>query len=270
MSGPPQEPPGGYRFPPQQSYPPPPQQKSSALKWVLIGCGTFVIIGTIITILAVWWGYNRAKQAGLDLDLMEKKPALAAAKMVVAVNPDVEQISSDDERGILVIRDKKTGEKFTLDLENTKDGRVVFRNEEGEEVTFSATAEAGRPTVEVKTKEGTTATVGAGSEADVPSWVPVYPGATITNNFTAKSDEGEGGSFGFVTTDSVQQVINFYEDKLKEDDFTVTTNQQMQRGSGVQMLMALAAEQKATKRTLLVQIMTLEGKTTTTIIFGDK
>src|SRR5947207_14841525 len=74
--------PGGQGFPPQQQFPPPPQQKSSALKWILIGCGSFIIVGIVVVFLGGWFVWNKAKEAGLDPTLLQNKPELAVAKKI--------------------------------------------------------------------------------------------------------------------------------------------------------------------------------------------
>src|SRR5215510_10681428 len=158
--------PMGQPFPRQQSFPPPPQKKSNVLMWVLVGCGSFIIIGVICVFLLGFFVWNKAKQAGLDPDLLQKRPAVAVAKMLVATNPDVELVSSDDVKGTLVIRDKKTGKTLTLDLDEAEHGKIVFRGDDGEEMVFDSNARGKTGSIEVKTKEGT-ASFGAGSSAEL-------------------------------------------------------------------------------------------------------
>jgi hypothetical protein len=259
---------GGYGFPPQQSYPTPPPKKSGALKWVLIGCGGFTMLGVIAVMLFVWWGWNKAKQAGLDPELLRKNPTLAVAKMAVASNPDVEVVSVDDARGTMVIKDKKTGKRLTLDMTEAREGTIVFRGEDGEEMRFNAQGAAERGTVEVKTKEGT-ATFSAGTQLDLPSWLPEYPGATIEGNFSARSEKGEGGSFGFVTSDSVDEVIRFYDDKLKDAGMRLTAGPTLSVPGAAKVSM-ITAEDKENRRSVVIQATSAEGKTRVTVTFGSK
>src|SRR5215510_6343124 len=202
---------GPGQFPPQQSWPPPQPQKSGVLKWVLIGCGSFVILGTVVACLVVWWGWNKAKQAGLDPELLQKKPALAVAKMAVASDTDVELVSQDDVKGTLTIRDKKTGKLLTLDVNEAENGKIVFKGENGEEMTLSTNTGGQNGTVLVKTREGS-ATINAGQSAEFPSWLPIYPGATVQANVTGHSSDGQGGTVGFTTDASMEKVARFYED----------------------------------------------------------
>jgi biopolymer transport protein ExbD len=107
-------------LPPQQSFPPPPRKKSYVMVWVLAGCVIAVFLGG-------YFAWNKMmKEAGLDPELMQKSPALAFAKMWVSRYPDVlEFVSVDDEKRLITIRNKKTSETFTLDMD-AKDMSMVF------------------------------------------------------------------------------------------------------------------------------------------------
>lgn len=145
--------PTGQQFPPQQQFPPPPQKKSNVLTWILVGCGTLVILGVIAVFLGGYFVWNKAKQAGLDPALMEKKPALAVAKMMVAANPDVELVSTDDEKGLITVRDKKSGKLLTVNLDEAQSGKITFKGEDGQDVTLEAKGDGEKGSLEVKTPD---------------------------------------------------------------------------------------------------------------------
>src|SRR3989442_6898071 len=123
---------------PQQPGMPEPKKGGKLLIGIVIGCGGLIIVGIIAFALGGFFLWNKAKQAGLDPDLIEKKPALAVAKMMVAANPDVELVSVDDEKGVITVKDKKTGETLTVDLDEAQQGRLVFKQEGKGEVTIEA------------------------------------------------------------------------------------------------------------------------------------
>src|SRR6185503_2627843 len=167
--------PTGQQFPPQQQFPPPPQKKSNVLTWIVVGCGTFVILGVIVVFLGGYFVWNKAKQAGLDPALMEKRPALAVAKMMVAANPDVELVSVDDEKGLITVKDKKTGKTITVNLEQAQKGKISFKGDnQDDEVTLEAKGEGETGGLEVKSKQGIVK-LGTGSQANLPTWFPAYP-----------------------------------------------------------------------------------------------
>ena len=71
-------------------------RKTSPLVWVLVAIlGLFILIG-IGVIGAGVFVMHKAKQAGLDPDLMRHNPGLAVGKLLAATNPDLEVISVDD------------------------------------------------------------------------------------------------------------------------------------------------------------------------------
>ena len=65
------------------AYPPAPQpapkKKISPIVWILGGCGVFVVLAILVVIAGGLFVFNKAKQAGLDPELMRKNPALGAA-----------------------------------------------------------------------------------------------------------------------------------------------------------------------------------------------
>ena len=70
---------------------------------------------------------------------LRRSPALCRS----TANPDLEVVSSDDESGTVTIRNKKTGEEITMNAADIKNGRLRFKNEKGEEVTFEGSGEKG-------------------------------------------------------------------------------------------------------------------------------
>jgi hypothetical protein len=233
--------------------------------WVLVGCGTFILAGVVVVILLGYFVWNKAKEAGLDPELMKNHPAQAVGKMVVAMNPDVELVSADDVKGTITVRDKKTGKVVTVNLEQARNGNIKFKAQDnGEEVSIEAKGDANKGTVEVKSPTGS-ATFSAGTSAELPDWLPAYPGGTTEGNFSARAKDGMGGSFGFTTTDSVQTVMSFYEDHLRQAGFKVTTMPVQQDGQVISG--TVSAEDADKKRTAFVSVTANEGKSQVGVVF---
>ena len=107
----------------------PPRKKTSPLVWVLVGLlGLFLLVG-IGVVAGGFFLVHKAKQAGLDPSLWEKNPGLAATKMITAMNPDVQVLKTDEDKGLITLRDKKTGKVYTMDFEAVKEGRIKFQEE---------------------------------------------------------------------------------------------------------------------------------------------
>jgi len=230
--------------------------------WVAIGCGVvlLLILGTCFA-----GGMFLKHKFGSMAEDFQKNPAKAAAELAVKMNPDVELVSSDDEK--MTVRDKKTGEEITVNFADAKEGKFSFKTKDGE-TTFDANAaksgEGG--TLTVTGPSGQTATFGTGSGAgSAPSWLPIYTGATVSGNYDAVTTEGHAGAITVTTSDSVEQVMAFYESKLKEAGFTVQ-QMTMSGDSGTGGTVSGGSD----KRTVGVALSTADGKTQAIVTFNEK
>jgi len=201
---------------------------------VLGGCATLIIIGVIGFFVVTYFVYNKAKQAakdaGFDTELMQKRPALAAAKAVIAMNKDLELVSSDDKKGMLTVRNKQTGEVVTISADDTNKGKLSFK-QNGKDLA-SLEVHTDNPSLEVKSDRGS-AVVGGGIKDAPPPWIPVYPGAVLGWDYAYrdKNNVPQNGSFHFLTTDDPDKIVNFYSDGLKRAGLTVTSTG-IQAGGG--------------------------------------
>jgi hypothetical protein len=249
-----------------QTPPSAPQASSGAklILWIvgiivglmLLGAGSCAVIG--------FYAMHKAKQAGLDSDLMKKNPALAAAKMAVAVNPDVEIVSSDDSAGTITVRDKKTGKTTTMKFDPQKKSMVVT-DENGQTSTLTTSGEGSNATMEMKSAEGTVK-MGAGSDK-APDWVPAYPGSKPQSTFSTAKPGEQSGAYAFTTADTAEKVISFYGDALKSGGFTVsnmTTNSDGKAGGMV------SGDDKNNKRSVLVGIDTEPDGTHVNVTYSIK
>jgi uncharacterized protein YneF (UPF0154 family) len=205
--------------PPAQPVPgaPVPKKGTSPLIWILAGCGGLIVIAILVLLVG---GYFVAHKVKGYADMAKKNPAMAAAKLMVSVNPDLEIVSEDDDKGTITVRDKKTGEEITMNAEDIKQGRLKFKNKKGEEVTFEGSGESGKEGFKIKTDKGTMAFGNAQGEAP-PSWVPAYPSAKAIASTRESTDEGFTGTYSFQTSDSGGAVLAFFEKELKKAGFSV-------------------------------------------------
>lgn len=245
---------------PQPSYPPPPKKKSNVVVWVLAGCGTFVVLGAIAFMALSYFVWNKARE-------LEKNPAFAVAKMMVSANPDVELVSADEEKGIITVKDKKSGEVFTVNLDDVENGKLTFKKDGEEAMTFEATGDESKGSLEVKSAEGT-ARFGSGSVDKLPDWLPAYPGSEPEGSYSAKSKEGASGGFNFLTADDPNKVISFYEKSLERAGLTVTTNIMQQSGKPTGGF--ASGEDSSQKRTAYINAAAGEDGTRVNVVFTIK
>jgi uncharacterized protein YneF (UPF0154 family) len=205
--------------PPPQPAPgaPAPKKGTSPLIWILAGCGGLIVIAILVLLVG---GYFVAHKVKGYADIAKKNPAMAAAKLMVSVNPDLEIVSEDDDKGTITVRDKKTGEEITMNAEDIKEGRLKFKNKKGEEVTFEGSGESGKEGFKIKTDKGSM-TFGSGPGEAPPAWVPSYPGAKAMASSRESTEEGFTGTYSFQTSDSGEAVLTYFGQELKKGGFKV-------------------------------------------------
>jgi hypothetical protein len=198
--------------------PPGPPQKSNTLKYLLFGCLGIILIGGLITVAITMFVVKKAKDVGFDSGLMEKNPAVAIAKMAAAANPDVDVVSTDEDKQTITLREKSTGKTVTLNFEDIKKGNFSFSDDKGE------------------------TRISAGNTWRPPSWVPVYPGAKTESGANTESPEQDAGGGGLSTSDAVDKVVAFYEAELKKQGLEVNKHS---ISSGADAIVTVVAQDEA-------------------------
>jgi hypothetical protein len=247
--------------------PTPPDAKASRkspLLWILGGCLVLIVIGIIITFST---GIFVARKAGLDPGLMEKNPALAMAKIMASINPDIEVLSVDEDRGLIQVREKKTGKALMMDFKEAQKGRIVFLDEKGNKVEIRSQGGGENATVDIKSSEGSMH-IGAGAESRLPEWLPSYPGAQSTGTFSFNAEKGDSGSCAFKTSDSLEKVAAFYEDALKNAGFEIQKSTMQAPGQG--SMIHLSASDGRNNRTALVTMARSDQETTINLVYETK
>lgn len=195
--------------PPQNPYTPqPPVGPKKTSPWVWVGLGCLVILLGFAGFCA--YGFYKVKQFAENPEKL--------VELAMKGNPDIEKVSSDKDAGTVTFRDKKTGKEFTLNFEDIKNGKFSMEGDDGSKVNF------GDGKVEVTDEKGQTTTIAGGTgTSNLPEWLPAYPGATAISSFSATGANG-GAVTMFESTDSADEALAFYEEKLKDAGFTVEKN----------------------------------------------
>ena len=245
----------------------PPPKKSNVLMWVLIGVGGFVLLGILAAGIGSYVLYRTVKNAGFDSELMQKNPGLAMAKMVTAMNPDYQTVTTDDSSGTITVREKSTGKIITLRFDPEKKSMVIV-GDDGKEAKISVTGDGNNTGgVEIQSADGTVK-FGTSAGNSAPSWVPVYPGAAAAQGVVAsQTPEQNTYSFGFKTPDSSTKVMSFYQDQLKSAGFTL--NQVISSGQIGQGGM-MSAEDAGKKHSLVLIVAVDSGETNVSVTALEK
>lgn len=254
---PPQPPPIAQAVPPPQAppsaappyamplaSPPAGARKTSPLVWVLVIILGLFVLGGVAVVGAGWFVVHKVKQAGLDPELMQRNPGLAIAKMVTAVNPDVDVLNTDDNAGKITVRNRKDGKVMTLGFDDVRNGR--FRFSAQDENGKTATMEFG------------------GSTGKIPDWIPSYPGSSPKMTFSASASDGDAGNFTFETSDEPAKVMDFYRQRAKELGMEAATIMSTERGGMVN------GTDENNHRSMNVVVDNSSGKTTVAVTYGKK
>ena len=245
--------------------PEPGKKKMSALGWVGIGCGAIVVLGMIAAAMAVGGVAWFAKK---QVDKFEDNPALAAAELMVKANPEVEVVESDREAGTLTIKNVKTGEVITMNAKDIEEGKLTFTTKEGT-ATIDGTQTADGGTLKVTTDKGETAVFGAtaGAPKNLPAWVPMYAGAKVEGSYDATTAEGRNAMFTVTSSDTVDQVAEFYQSKLEAAGLKVERSSYETEGNKAITLVGTADEDK---RNVNITVASSEGQTQAMVTFAEK
>jgi hypothetical protein len=220
--------------------------KTSPLIWILGGCFGLLVLGAIVGSMAMYYIAHKAKDAAR---MIEKNPGYAVARIIAAAHPDVDVVSTDEDKGTITIRDKKTGKVMTMNFADAQKGKFVFE-QDGQKLAVEAHTDGDKGTLELKSSEGSMKfNAGAGAEK-LPAWLPSYPGSTPQGAVSMQSATGSSGSFHFLTKDSVEQVMSYYDDTLKKAGLKVTSNTVQQNGKT--SLGTLTGEEAGDKRKVFV------------------
>lgn len=249
--------------PPASPPPTPPTAKKglSPWAWVAIGCGAILIVAMIFFAVGGVWVTHKIKQAATRF---EENPEMASAETAVKLNPDLEMVSEDEDAKTLTVRNKKTGEVLTVDLKDIRNGQLKFDQGKGE-MTVGLDQEKGALTV--TDQQGKTHfRMGAGGEADIPEWVPRYPGTSPEGNYAMSGDRGRSGAFTLTTADDPQTVTAYFEKTLKQAGFEVSKT----TFSGEQTGALITGRQQEPERTLTLTIGTADdGRTSVTVSYSE-
>lgn len=255
--------------PPPYTPPPPPaaapaKKGLSPLAWVGIGCAALVVLSLIamavLFAMGVSWIGGKARE-------FEENPAMASAKLMVRMNPELELVEADDEAGTLTVRNKETGEVVTVGLDEIEEGRIRFESG-GETITMGMEeGEDGEGAFTVRDSEGEASfRVGAGGEDQIPSWVPRYEDVEIQGTFHSQSADETTGSFSFKTSDSVEQVMDHYAEAFEGAGLSESGRNTYQSG-GTRGGM-LTGESRG--RTVSLMISSEGGTTTVVVTYNEK
>jgi len=225
-----------------------------------LGTDEGIIIIAVVVISGGVFLSKKAKEDGIDADLLKKNPALAAA------NPELELVNVDEDSRTMTIRNKETGERLKVDFEDIEKGRISFETEEGE-MTIKAD-EAGA-SAKIKDEEGETESVEFGISSDrseIPDWIPVFKG-NLNVSFTGSDQEMSAGNFSIETDAKPKEIQDFYVTRLEKQGLSVEISTSEFGGS---QLTNLTFSDEDDKRHISINIQEQDDKSMITVHYQIK
>jgi hypothetical protein len=223
------------------------KKKTSPLVWILVGVlAFFVLIGGLFIAGGLFVAKKVVDSTG-GTDAMQKNPALAAARMMATLNPDVEIVSTDENAGTLTVREKSSGKVITMNADDIKNGKLTFSDSTGAKVS-----------------------IGGGTDVKLPEWLPAYPGVKMEGGISAASGDGSGGMATFKTNDESAKVLSFYREGLKASGLTETSTVNFSGAGSGGKGGALTMQDEAQKRHATITVNTTDEGTQVSLIYGSK
>lgn len=198
----------------------PPKKGLSGLAIAGIGCGALILVAFIAFVGLGMWGVSKVKEvAGED---WQKNPVKAGMMLALKMNPEIEIVSTDDAKGEVTIKNKKSGETITMSYDEAAKGKFEISTSKGERVTFDG-SQAGQGAVRVRTNDGETV-LGTAAASAPPSWVPVPEGLVSEKRggMRVNNAQGESGLLAGEVPGTSQEAAAKYEAVLKSAGFETT------------------------------------------------
>lgn len=223
---------------------PPQSPKVSPIVWVLAILGAVVALALVAVVLAGLFLAHKAKEAGVDSELFRKHPGVAITKMVAAMNPNADIVSVDEGKGVLTIRDRRTGKEVTLKFDDVRAGKVIIEGDGKSEVIVS----------------------GEGAAVNLPRWVPRYPGASAKANVSVlRNEEQDTGNVTMTTADEPAKILDYYRHEFRRQGPAWKTSVTTTDEGGV-----IHAGDENTDRIITVVVARSGGDTTINLTFTRK
>lgn len=240
----------------------PPSPRKSAAQVFFGIVGGLVALIFLVIIIGAGLGFflmQRAKQEGLNPELIRTNRSLAMAEMEVIKDPGVQMISSNDSAGTMVIRDRKTGKKTMLKFDPEKK-MMVSLEEHGKPSETTVNPNAG--TVEIK--DANTSAKISGESGNLPAWLPVYPGATPQNTASVNQNGKQSGTYVFASPDSTEKILGYYSEQL------TAANMKLTRSASASESGVITATQDEAGRTITVTASSANDVTHVSVSYEEK
>ncbi len=186
------------------------------LAWVGIGCGIVVLIIIIVIVSGGLFIAGKIKDTAADF---EKSPELAAARLIVRLNPELEEVAYDEKKGTITIRNKGTNETITASFADIKDGKFSLHGDGGESIVFESGDGDDGHSMKITTEKGSYEVAAGDTDKKAPDWIPLPDNPALEDYFSMKSDDNESGSFSFNSKRGLKEIVEFYKQAFEANGY---------------------------------------------------
>lgn len=196
-----------------------PQKKGmSPIAIVLIVIGGLVVVGGLVLVAAGWFVFNRVQEAAGGSEVWEQNPAFAAARLALSMNPEVEMVDSDVDRGTITVRNRETGEEVTVNLDDIRNGNFSWSTSGGESGSVSAGPGGITSSSEGGSSSGTFQ-MGGSEAAEPPDGVPACDGCSFQSVMSSTSGNERTGVLSFQSSRSPADLVQDYSQRLESEGY---------------------------------------------------
>ena len=189
--------------------------------WIGIGCGALIVFVMIVVTVGGFFVANKVKDVAGDF---EDNPAMATARMIVKLNPELEEVSTDEENGTITVRNTKTGEVVTVNFDDIEKGRFSFKSGDREVTVDASRADEGGAVTITDDDNKVVFSAGESVAGDIPPWVPLFPGTEPSGPHTMRAGDELSGGFELETDTPVDTVLEFYRSTLEDAGYEISVN----------------------------------------------
>lgn len=231
------------------------------LAWVGIGCGVITLLIIIVVIVGGIFAVNKVKDVAGDF---ESNPELAGARIFIKMNPEIEEVSYDEDAGTITVREKETGEVVTVKYDEISDGKISFESEDGETASFEA-GQSDDEGVKITTDDGSI-TLNANVE-DVPTWVPMAKCMTVTGHSKMDMAETSSGSIMGSSSKTVKDTITEFKQLIEKAGFKVEEQSMETEEGPIGLLMGFDEKDDST---IKVSAGSEDNKIVVSVVYSKK
>jgi hypothetical protein len=170
--------------------------------------GLAVLVALVVIAVAVW-GYRGRTSSDED----RENPAMAAAEMLVWLDPDQEMLAKDPVAETLTVRDKNTGQVATIDVNQIRDGKISLDYGGDDDST---------PDDDIAGNQEASPSPDAAVEDALLHWVPRFPGAQFQQEQQSNIPQGLITIFSVRSNAAAEEVLAFYSRHFEDQGFEVS------------------------------------------------